>query len=148
MHFFLSKHSSWWFQFSTFVRLFPFPGFFSGFFIFPGLFSGLSLVSWSLGLDVSPGPPSQTTFNVASSSIFPEVWLWNCQEATAVGHFGALWSPMKKSSFCGFRMSYVPNMSPLELPGSPNWLMETIQFGRLFPKTVFTAIHLLPLSTL
>ena len=57
-------------------QAFPFPWLLLGFLIFPGL--------------SSPGPPSQTTFNVASSSTFPEVWLWNCQEATAVGHFGAL----------------------------------------------------------
>ena len=40
-------------------------------------------------------PPSQTTFNVASASMFPEVWLKNSQVDTAVGHFGALLPPMK-----------------------------------------------------
>ena len=43
-------------------------------------------------------PPSQTTFNVASSSMFPEVWLKKLQVDTAVGHFGALLPPRKGNS--------------------------------------------------
>ena len=38
-------------------------------------------------------PPSHTTFSVESASIFPEVWLKNSHEDTAVGHFGALLPP-------------------------------------------------------